>query len=67
MAKTQWEGQFNPGDSRRPRCPIGHVILWQIATWMGWLVAIAGNLILLPLALVAAAGVIILLRIILGK
>ena len=35
--------------------PLVSLILWQIAKWMGWLVGIAGHLILFPL--VALAGI----------
>ena len=35
--------------------PLVSLVLWQIANWMGWLVGIAGHLILFPL--VALAGI----------
>jgi hypothetical protein len=51
--------------------PLVTFILWQVAKWTGWLVGIAGNLILLPLAILAAViitiAVVALLRLILGK
>lgn len=51
--------------------PLVTFILWQVSKWIGWLVGIAGNLILFPLAALAAVGVtigvVILLRTILGK
>jgi hypothetical protein len=51
--------------------PLVTFILWQAWTWTGWLVAIAGNLILFPLAALVALGVLLgviaLLRSIIGK
>lgn len=51
--------------------PLVTLILWQIWAWTGWLVGIAGNLILFPLAVLAAVvitiTVISLLRVIFGK
>ncbi|MEQ1858447.1 MAG: hypothetical protein ABMA13_00770 [Chthoniobacteraceae bacterium] len=51
--------------------PLVTFIIWQVSKWMGWLVGIAGNLILFPLAALVAAGVtfgvVILLRNLLGK
>jgi hypothetical protein len=51
--------------------PLVTFILWQIATWIAFLVQIAGGLIVLPLAALAAAilitGVVILTRMLLGK
>ena len=51
--------------------PLVSLILWQIAKWMGWLVGIAGHLILFPL--VALAGIAVafvvvgIIRIIFGR
>lgn len=51
--------------------PLVTFILWQIAVWIAFLVQIAGSLIVLPLAIMAAAilitGVVILTRILIGK
>lgn len=51
--------------------PLVTFILWQVAKWMGWLVSIAGNLILFPaaalLAVIVILAVIAVLRLILGK
>lgn len=51
--------------------PLITFIVWQVSKWIGWLVGIAGNLILFPLAALAAVGVtigvVILLRTILGR
>jgi len=51
--------------------PLITFILWQVSKWIAWLVGIAGNLILFPLAALAAVvitlAVIALLRIIMGK
>lgn len=51
--------------------PLVTLILWQVWAWTGWLVGILGNLILFPLAVLAAVvitiAVISLLRLILGK
>ena len=51
--------------------PLVTFVLWQIAIWMGFLVGIAGNLIVFPLAALLAtaiiAGVVALMRAILGK
>lgn len=51
--------------------PLVTFLLWQAFKWTGWLVGIAGNLVLFPLAILAAviviSAVIILLRLILGK
>jgi hypothetical protein len=51
--------------------PLITFIVWQIATWFAFLVQIAGSLIVLPLAILAATvlitGVVILTRILLGK
>ncbi len=51
--------------------PLITLTLWQVWAWTGWLVGIAGHLILFPLAVLAAVvvtiTVIALLRLILGK
>lgn len=51
--------------------PLITFILWQMSKWVGWLVSIAGNLILFPLAafgaVVVTAGVAILIRTLFGK
>ena len=51
--------------------PLVTFILWQCAKWMGWLVSIAGNLILFPLIGIAGIGialvVVAILRVIFGK
>ena len=51
--------------------PLVSFILWHIAMWMGYLVGITGNLIVLPLAVLLAitviAAVVTLLRAIFGK
>jgi hypothetical protein len=39
--------------------PLISFILWQIAKWTGWLVSIAGNLILFPMAALVAVIVIL--------
>ena len=44
--------------------PLVTFIVWQIEKWIGWLVSIASNLVLFP---IIAVGVILLLRIILGR
>jgi hypothetical protein len=51
--------------------PLITLIIWQVAIWMGWLVGIAGHLIMFPL--VALAGIVValvvvaILRFIFGK
>ena len=51
--------------------PLVSLILWQIATWMGWLVGIAGHFILFPLValvgIVIALIVVAILRALFGK
>jgi len=51
--------------------PLVTFILWQLATWIAFLVQIAGSLIVLPLAILGAAlvmsGVVIITRFLLGK
>lgn len=51
--------------------PLVGLILWQIATWMGFLLSITGNLIVLPLAALLAtailAGAVALIRAIFGR
>ncbi len=51
--------------------PLITFILWQVTKWIGYLVNITANLIVLPLASLAAAllitGVVILTRILVGK
>jgi len=37
--------------------PLVSLILWQVAKWLGWLVGIAGHLIMFPL--VALAGIVV--------
>ena len=37
--------------------PLVTLIIWQVAKWMGWLVSIAGHIILFPL--VALAGIVV--------
>ena len=37
--------------------PIVTLIIWQVAKWMGWLVSIAGHIVLFPL--VAVAGIVV--------
>ena len=51
--------------------PLVTFIVWQLATWIVLLVQIASNLILLPLAALAAGilitGVVLIVRTVLGK
>ena len=51
--------------------PLVTFILWQIVKWTGWLISIAGNLILFPaaalVAVIVIVAVIALLRLIVGK
>lgn len=51
--------------------PLVTFIVWQVSLWMGWLVGIAGHLILFPVAaLIACAviyGVVVIVRAVLGK
>ena len=51
--------------------PLITLVVWQVATWVIYLVQIASNLIILPLAAIAAAiligGVVLLTRALLGR
>lgn len=47
--------------------PLVTLILWQIAQWIGFMVSICGNLILLPLAGLVIAGLLFVIRILVGK